>query len=151
MNSGTPKTYKKTHLTAKSAFSFSQLLTPNKQWNVIKGKVWARLSPIWTLVPLSHYIARLVPLWVNIFLPSNTLGRPSLIVLNGRQTVQNGNPQISVFSSYRFPVWNQRIFNVPRQHQWIQGPRKHRKRHIRRQNPRYLSFSCLPPIKKEMW
>ena len=52
---------------------------------VIKGKVWARLTPIWALVPHSHYIAWLVPLWVNTFLPSNTLARPSLIVQNGRQ------------------------------------------------------------------
>ena len=87
MNSGTPKTYKKTHYTAKSAFSFVQLLAPNKQTNVIKAKVWARLTPIWAVVPLSHYIAWMVPLWVNIFLPSNTLARPSLIVQYCRQNV----------------------------------------------------------------
>ena len=70
---------------AKSVFSFVQLLAPNKQWNVIKAKVWARLTPIWTLVPLSHYIAWIVPLWVNIYLLSNTLARLSLIFQNGRQ------------------------------------------------------------------
>ena len=58
---------------------------PNRQWNVIEVKVWARLTPIWALVPLSHYKAWLVPLCVNTFLPSNTLARPSLIVQNGRQ------------------------------------------------------------------
>ena len=85
MNSETPKTWKKTYYTAKSAFPFVHLLAPNRQWNVIKGKVWARLTPIWALVPLSDYIAWLVPLWFNTFLPSNTLARPSLIVQNGRQ------------------------------------------------------------------
>ena len=81
-----PRKYRsKTHNTAKSAFSSVHLLAPNRQWNVIKVKVWARLTPIWALVPLSHYIAWLVPLWVNTFLPSNTLARPSPIVQNGRQ------------------------------------------------------------------
>ena len=81
-----PRKYRnKTHNTAKSAFSSVHLLAPNRQWNVIKVKVWARLTPIWALVPLSHYIAWLVPLWVNTFLPSNTLARPSLIVQYGRQ------------------------------------------------------------------
>ena len=83
MNSGTTKTKKKAYYTAKSALSFVQLLAPNIQRNVIKAKVWARLTPIWALVPLSHYIAWIVPLWVNIFLPSNTLARPSLIVQKG--------------------------------------------------------------------
>ena len=80
-----PRKHGKIHITVISAFYFVQLLTPNRQWNVIKVKVWARLTPIWALVPLSHYIAWLVPLWVKIFLPSNTLARPSLIVQNGRQ------------------------------------------------------------------
>ena len=139
---GPRKHRKNAYYMAKSANSSVQLLAPNKRRNVIKAKVWARLTPIWALVPLSHYIAWIVPLWVNIFLPSNTLARPSLIVQMGPKKVQNGNPQISVFSSYWFLVWKRRIFNAPRQHQWIQGPRKHTKRLITRQNPRYLSFSC---------
>ena len=204
MNSGTPKTWKNTYYTAKSALSFVQLLTPNKQWNMIKAKVWARLTLIWALVPLNHYIALIVPLRVNTFLPSKTLARPSLIVQNGRQngteqkfskysfyelliyhlktnnflrpkTVQmnSGTPKTykktyytakSAFTFVRLltpkkqwnvikakvwarltPIWAlvpQRICNIPRQHQWIQGPRQHRKRLITRQNPRFLSFSC---------
>ena len=54
MNSGTPETYERSYYTANSAFSCVQLLIPNKQWNVIKAKVWARLTPIWAFVPLSH-------------------------------------------------------------------------------------------------
>ena len=80
-----PENIVKHKLHGKSAFSFVYLLAPNRQWNVIKVKVWARLTPIWDLVPLSPYIAWLVPLWVNTFLPSNTLARPSVIVQNGRQ------------------------------------------------------------------
>ena len=94
---------------------------------MIKAKVWARLTPIWALVPLSHYIAWIVPLRVNIFLPSNTLARPSLIVQNGRQNGTERKSSNFGFTRYWFPVWKRRIFNVPRQHQWIQGPRKHRK------------------------
>ena len=95
---GPRKHRKKTYYTAKSAFSFVQLLAPNKQWNVIRAKVWARLTPIWALVPHSHYIAWIVPLWVNTFLPSNSLARPSLIVQNGRQ---NGTERKSPKYSFK--------------------------------------------------
>ena len=151
MNSRTPKTQKKTYYTAKSAFSFVQLLAPNKQCNVIKAKVWARLTPIWALVPLSHYIAWIVPLWVNRIMPSNSPARPSLIVQNGRQNGTERKSSKYSFRSLWIPIWKKRIFNVPRENQWIQGPRKHRKRHITRQNPRFLSFSCKPQINSEMW
>ena len=92
-----PENIEKEYNMAKSAFSFVQLLAPNKQWNVIKAKVWARLTPIWALVPLSHYIAWIVPLWVNRIMPSNSLARPSLIVQNGRQ---NGTERKSSKSSF---------------------------------------------------
>ena len=80
-----PEHIEKKYYRGKSALSFVQLLATHRQWNVIKVKVWAHLMPIWALVPLRHYIAWLVPLWVNTFLPSNTLARPSLIVQNGRK------------------------------------------------------------------
>ena len=99
---GPRKHRKKTYYTAKSAFSFVQLLAPDKQRNVIKAKVWARLTPIWALVPLSHCIAWIVPLWVNIFLPSKTLARPSLIVQNGRQNVTER--KYSNFSFYQLLI-----------------------------------------------
>ena len=102
----------KTHNTAKSGFSFVHLLAPNRQWNVIKVKVWARLTPIWALVPLSHYIAWLVPLWVNTFLPSNTLARPSLIVQNGRQNRTEGKS--SKHSFYKILISHLKTKNFKR-------------------------------------
>ena len=81
-----PREHRKRHIIRQNPrFLLFSCYPPNKQWNVIKAKVWARLTPIWALVPLSHYIAWIVPFWVNTFLPSNSLARPSLIVQNGRQ------------------------------------------------------------------
>ena len=103
---------KNTYYTAKSAFSFVQLLTPNKQWNMIKAKVWARLTLIWALVPLNHYIAWIVPLRVNTFLPSNTLAKPSLIVQNGRQ---NGTERkSSKYSLYKLLISHLKTNNFER-------------------------------------
>ena len=71
--------------TWESAFSFVQLLVPNKPWNVIKAKIWRAWRLYGLLGRLRHYIAWIVPLWVNTFLPSNNVARPSLMVQNGHQ------------------------------------------------------------------
>ena len=124
---------------------------------MIKGKVWARLAPIWALVPLSHYIAWLVPLWVKTFLPSNTLAWPSLIVQNGRQNATERKSSKNSFYKILISHLKTTTFNVQRLHQWIQRPRKHRKRRITRQNLRFPLFIYQPPnrqwnvIKGEVW
>ena len=122
-----------------------------------KGKVWARLTPIWALVPLSHYIAWLVSLWVNTFLPSNTLARPSLIVQNGRQNATERKSPKDGFYKILISHLKTTIFNLQRRHQWIQRPRKHRKKTYYTAKSAFPFVHLLAPnrqwnvIKRKVW
>ena len=82
-------------------------LVPDKMWNVIKAEVWARLTAIWALPPLSHNIVWIFPLKISTYLPSKNLARPSLIVPNGLQAVQNEIAKTQFLRFIDFPINNE--------------------------------------------